>query len=459
MDAQRCNCSAELQFLIDQAEHNSPSYFDQVNNANRKEYAAYKKALLAEASHAKTDKDCIAVMARYLFFFRDEHLQISYQEAKMPVKNWNDSSAIAELFKREQTLAIDKEALYLKRGSTLEGVWRSEDGNFLIGIVKDKQLSKSLYGVIMKDRLPYWSAGQVKFQFRAKNDGSENCLVWNGARIPRVYEAHHKKDTLTIGKLFTFYRMHDTTSVVANYHYYKNDQLQLTKLSDRTIYLGIPSFDDANKNALDSLINQNQSLISSVDNLIIDIRYNLGGNSDCFDTLMNIIYTNPIEKCTGSELASVDLIKFNEHYRDSVADNEEDKKDADSVINKMKANIGHFLPAEPCTYVLDSGRRRPQKIAVLANRYTASAAEEFLYYCKQSKKVTVYGENSYGCFNYGALRGFSLPCMPYELYFPTNRSNLKTNFERTGIPPDVLLNIKNDLTWIESVQAIMENGK
>lgn len=46
---------------------------------------------------------------------------------------------------------------------------------------------------------------------------------------------------------------------------------------------------------------------------------------------------------------------------------------------------------------LDSIYQYPKKIAFLIDRNTASSAESLLLAAKQSKKASLFGENSYEC--------------------------------------------------------------
>lgn len=112
------------------------------------------------------------------------------------------------------------------------------------------------------------------------------------------------------------------------------------------------------------------------------------------------------------------------------------------------------------------GRRYPNlKIHVLINGKTASAAEHISIELHRAG-ATLYGEPTYGAFNYGLdwrirfikrIR-YRSPCDMYLIYPNRGFSRINSDYlhyEKKGIPVDV--NLSDDVDWIETVLQIISN--
>ena len=74
---------------------------------------------------------------------------------------------------------------------------------------------------------------------------------------------------------------------------------------------------------------------------------------------------------------------------------------------------------------------------VLTSKYTFSAAEEFTYNLKNLKRATIIGETTGGGANPGGMRRINEHFM---IFVPSGRAinpYSKTNWEGTGVTPDV----------------------
>lgn len=104
---------------------------------------------------------------------------------------------------------------------------------------------------------------------------------------------------------------------------------------------------------------------------------------------------------------------------------------------------------------LKKNHSNPQEIALIYNRYCASACEQFIMKMKKSKKVKTYGENSYGAFAYGAVMQSFTPNCLLQFRMPSKKFNKYLEYEYYGITPDVKLEVNND--WVKAVQLIMDS--
>lgn len=119
----------------------------------------------------------------------------------------------------------------------------------------------------------------------------------------------------------------------------------------------------------------------------------------------------------------------------------------DTVVKAMQhkgqgfvlPHINGFLPQ---LHVQEELYVNPQKVAVLIDQETASAAETLIEMVKQSMKGIIIGQHtSMGSVDSGNLRYSILPSQHYALYFGTsiNLNAYRVAIDRGGYQPDILL--------------------
>lgn len=72
------------------------------------------------------------------------------------------------------SLDVNQFGKYLHDGNpdSLEGIYKSPDGRYLIALIKDSEKGHDFIGVVVSADNPYWEEGQVKFNF-VRNDGKK----------------------------------------------------------------------------------------------------------------------------------------------------------------------------------------------------------------------------------------------------------------------------------------------
>jgi C-terminal processing protease CtpA/Prc len=114
----------------------------------------------------------------------------------------------------------------------------------------------------------------------------------------------------------------------------------------------------------------------------------------------------------------------------------------------MKAAPGEKVIDGGSVYKQDSIYDNPKHISILINDKSLSASELFLIACKQSKKVTIYGESSSG----GAgdkldAYPFSAGCENYLVRIPISKrigQVYTPAIDNVGIPPDIFIPAGSD---------------
>ena len=104
---------------------------------------------------------------------------------------------------------------------------------------------------------------------------------------------------------------------------------------------------------------------------------------------------------------------------------------------------------------LKKNRHSPSRIALLFNRYCASACEEFTVRLMDHRKVTTFGENSYGAIGYGEVNRYRTPHCALTFDLPTQKRRRYLGYELEGVPPEHVLTGPPE-TWVEEVVGWLE---
>ena len=229
-------------------------------------------------------------------------------------------------------------------------------------------------------------------------------------------------------------------------------------LSDDTFLVAIPSFDLKYKARIDKLLKQSDPEIRRRTNLIIDLRGNGGGSDVSYSALSPYLYTQPIV-CIGVDaLATEDNAAAWEALLADIPEQEgETRSQILRIAKKMRAAPeGTFVSiVKDETITLPEVFPRPSRVGILIDRVCGSTTEQFLLEARQSKKVTLFGENSGGVLDYANVRIFPLPSGQRILGIPTTRSRRlpKDPVDNVGIIPDVRIENLN-ISEAESDRAL-----
>ncbi|MEM9982763.1 MAG: S41 family peptidase [Bacteroidota bacterium] len=244
----------------------------------------------------------------------------------------------------------------------------------------------------------------------------------------------------------------------------------LETLNDNTLYLRIPSFAGSEKSKIDSLIASNRSKILSTKHLIIDIRNGTGGSDVSFESLLPILYTNPI-RTPGVEFLST---KLNNQRMYQLATNTgivedygldlsaEEMKQYRAYYDTLSNHLGEFVslsPEEVSVTTFDTVYTYPQSIGILINERNASNDEQFLLSAKQSKKVKLFGTTTQGALDVSNLFFTYSPEEDFVLVYALSKSLRIPNFviDDIGIKPDFYLDKEIPFSeWIKHTAKVLD---
>jgi len=241
-------------------------------------------------------------------------------------------------------------------------------------------------------------------------------------------------------------------------HYRRPDSdFSLRQLDTQTLLFVLPSMSIRNYKAVQEQIRKNQDLLERMPYLIIDCRGNAGGHSATWFPLKKYLQTQATLMDGSLTWASEDNAQY--LLKSSNGAPKDYRKRIKAYAKKMKKHPGQFVGSmnavreqygPPTPY--------PNKVVILTNKGCGSVCEVFTLWAKQSKKVTVMGEQTAGVVDYMALFRAIVPCKDWVFLYPMARSNRVADgraLDNIGIPPDIRLDEKTP-DWIAFAQQWMK---
>jgi len=441
---ENCNCEQALKQLIQKVETEYPGFKDKTKD--KLVYNNFKENLLIKASDTK-ESDCIELLRSYKNFYRDGHISIyQFDDGQNVQKNKSADNKVAISEK-------DFQKIIQKTTDPLEGVWRS--GSYKVGIVKS---NNEYLGFIIEADTAYWKVNEIKF--RLFKDGKANYYL-------RDHSLSEEKYELVDGWILYFnYSKYikelpkpNLSEDEFNSKINEIEGCYFKKLSEKTCLLGLSSFEHNYVERIKKLLIDNKESIESCENLIVDVRNNLGGVYEAYEDLFPYILTNSIRGVGMEFLATETLIdEIKKWY-----DDEEGKKKAEEWIKMFKAKMGSFVNTDSTDVYISKiklAERSPKQVVILANSRTASSGEAFVFDAMQSKKVKIIGTPTYGALDYGSASFFNFGCKNYKVMMPTWRSMRLPEYpiDNIGIQPDIYLD-KSVKDWINYAKEYMENNE
>jgi hypothetical protein len=417
-----CGCEQALNQLIRKVETEYPGFKDKTKNIQI--YDNFKSNLLVKAQAIK-ESNCIELLRSYKDFFKDGHMSI------YPVNSDQQNSNTENKITLNMT---DFQKRISVTNDPLEGIWRS--GNYKVGIAKS---NNEYQGFIIEADTTYWKPGEIKF--RLFENGKANYYLRDHSLSQEIY------DLVDGWVLFFQYSKYfketpkpNLTEKEIQSKRNEIDGCYFKQITGKTALLGLSSFEHNYVERIKKLLTDNKQAIETSENLIIDVRNNLGGTYEAYEDLFPYILTNPVRGLGMEFLATQTLIDDIQTWYDD----DEGKKKAQGWISLFKRNMGKFVNTDTTdVYVneIKPATLSPKQVVILVNRRTASSGEAFVLDAKQSKKVKIFGTPTFGALDYGSASFFDFGCGNYKLMMPTWRAMRLPDYpiDNIGIQPDIYL--------------------
>lgn len=462
--AQNCDCKANFEWVKKTFEENDAGFQHALNVRGLQAYAFHNKMILDKVKNAKTLNECIPILYEWLTFFRSGHIAIrpNYQPQRTTlvtsdkqVLDWETYNINTEDFKKY----LDKHnALYY------EGIW--EIAQYKIGI---KKIEDEYIGFIIESGVETWTKGQVKLRFRITPDKTNSVFyMLDRSAVESNFVTMIGRNYLQMGNHFLS-RIYPKIEEDPKYDQYIRslfaEKPYIEQLNETTLYFRMPSFLLSHKSSIDSILNVYREKILSTRNLIIDIRNSGGGSDASFRSIIPFLYTNPI-RTVGVEFLSTEL--NNQMMFDFATDpkfglDDETKKWAKESYYKLQSKLGQFVNLNESVVSIiekDTIYPYPHNVGIIINEGNASASEQFLLAAKQSKKVKLFGVNTFGALDMSNMNFVDSPCKEFQLGYTTSRSMRIPGFtiDDKGIQPDFYLDKSIPLhKWTYHVNKILNS--
>jgi len=433
-----CNCEQALSQLVQKIETEYPGFKDKTKDINL--YNSYKSSLLSKSRDLKSD-DCIGILRTYKDFFRDGHISIYKSGSSDETEKSNEKIRISsdEFNNRIQNTS-----------DPLEGIWKS--GAYKVGIIK---VDEEYKGFIVDADTAYWKPGEIKF--RLFKNGKAFYYLRDHSLSDENYELID--GWILFFNYSKYIKLQPVPKLTDDEIKAKIDEIEgcyFKKITNKTSLLCLSSFEHNYTERINKLISDNKAGIENCENLIIDVRNNLGGVYESYEKLLPYILTGSVRGMCAEFLASETLINDIQKWYDD----EEGKKRAGEWIKMFRKNMGGFVNVDSTdSYVNEiiPEKKSPKQVVILVNRRTASSGEAFVLDAKQSKKVKILGTPTYGAIDYGTACFFDFGCGNYKLMMPTWRSMRLPEYpiDNIGIQPDIYID-KSVKDWVKFAVDFME---
>jgi len=144
--------------------------------------------------------------------------------------------------------------------------------------------------------------------------------------------------------------------------------------------------------------------------------------------------------------------------------NEREKKWLKDAYQNLEQHLDSFVNLEPnkiSIKQLNNSAAYPKNIGIIINEENGGSAEQFLLAAKQSKKVKLFGSNTFGALDISNMYFVISPCKEFELGYCVSRSMRipEMSIDNKGIQPDYYLDKSVPAyQWLTFVNNIL-NGK
>jgi hypothetical protein len=419
-------------------EENDAGFQYVIDTKGKQAYNIHNQLFEDKITSIKNNYECAEIFNEWLQFFRKKHIGIEVLKNDLTENTQEMTQTFSDWKKTEVDTMAFKEYLNSKKDFDFEGIW--QDGTYTIGI---KKIDNQFIGFIIDSQAEEWEKGQVKFRiypdsaiYYMRNHSSKKTKACLASKNFLLFEG--------FSSFLRTYPEYDDKFINA----FTDGKPYLEQLNPSTLYLQIPSFHSLYVNIIDSLISEHREKILSTENLIIDLRYNGGGSDASWACILPILFTNPFRQ------NSVNIFSTpinNQLYQFA----------GEEFIEKLDNNLGKFALFDSEEYYImqfDTLYEFPKQVAILVNKYCASATEQFLLVAKQSKKVKSFGTVTDGALDFSNLNSLESPDQCFRLYYATLKRVDFENYpiDNIGIQPDYYLDKAiPEYKWIEYVNGML----
>lgn len=440
----------DFDFMVEKIVTNYAGYDSKITGDERAKLATLTSRLRLKAASASND-ELASIMTEWISFFRDKHTHI--RMSSLSRTNTNAARIVPRLNWTEATIKQRLTALGDRR-DPIEGIWSIDGNRYRLAVMRTGETAERFTVVVLSSSSEGWRPGMVKATVQRK-------------AINR-FEMEYRTGDFSIERLNASIEAEGTRFDAGDYGTWNRewpivnsardaDKLSpsstffFRRLSQDTLWLRLPDFNDNNAGILSKLMQDNAVALAATKNLIIDTRRNGGGSDFVYNPIIPYIYTKPIYSIGIEMRASADNIALRQTVADDLKKIPEGQETAKQIADQnelMRKNIGAYVQPDLLPFSirkLNQVLPFPKRVAVLIDR-AGSTGEQFLLDIRQSSKVTLFGkENSSGVLDFANVVSMPSPSGRFNLQWATSRSLRLPDdpVDEGGIAPDI--RIPNDI--------------
>lgn len=453
--AQTCDCPTVLTAVIQKTEDNYSGYFDKVNAKTKPRYHQLTDSLRTASIGITEGKDCYQLLRIYKRFFRDGHFQLSFNapEVVVPIRSIDTDEAKAKAY-----FDVHSGTLH-----PLEGIWEAVDGGYRVALMRDPLQTDKIAAVVLAAQNKKWQLGMVKFEADASGTSPYKGIYWAGdlSSSERTFPLEGNLMNIPNSGYWAREYPQKATPDELKKAQESEEAFQVKAIDSQTFYVKIPSF-GISFEMVDSVLKAHDAVIRNSPHLIVDIRENSGGMNSSFPAILKYLNTNNFKDIYSHFRSTADNLQAEKTMIDQALAQgwisaKEAKPWQDDLVKNRK-QIGKMVKSSVENMKFKEVIPNPQKVSVLMNEQCYSSAEYFVFYAKQSKKVTLFGHHTGGVMDYGNVREHKLPCPTFELRLPTTRTGWVdyAPIDNIGFQPDVKIP-DTEKDWVKFVINYRQN--
>ena len=466
----RCTCRTTAQWVLSTFESNDAGYRNLIESGDTARLQSARAAVLALEDETSMDV-CGETIEAYLASVRRGHFALEDLSPPEESQDGEDENAAEEAIRRRYQDAerMQPTSTRLADSALLSGVYAFAD--YRVDVVLTSVEPATYVGVVLSADSVYWTPGQVKFRLTDAGNGTfaadfrRRDHSTSDRRLARQLDPRR----LWVGGV-VWEREGDTTK----YRYDRAVTQQLQSLTgdlpsiynydEETVVVRLPSMEDGFVPYVDSLVATHRSDLAHTRYLIVDVRGNGGGSDMTYYPLLPYVLTEPlvVQKEFAFELLNTPTTR--QWYVDALANGTFGEAFDDFLRSRLTllpepadgrfVDISEELQSELRPAPIEGPS--PQRVGVLLDGEVGSSAEQFALDARQSWKVKLFGESTYGALDISNLVYADDPCGRYRLYYATSRTTRSAvvPIDGVGVQPDVAMDVSSDpFTAIERVLA------
>ncbi|MEO6720805.1 MAG: S41 family peptidase [Ferruginibacter sp.] len=381
-------------------------YLDKVN---RNEWDNMYKDLIIKVQQTPDDYQYYRELQRFCAYLKDGHTNIYFPKS---IETMNTMFGDYRLFLEN----IGNKAIVVRTNT-------SKKAEVPVGSEVIEVNGKPTEQYIIENVAPYIS--------------SSTAYVLKDGAVSRLLEGL-EGDTFNIKlrtpqqKIISLHLVHKKTNEESVYpEFEKRELLDFKWYDNQLAYVSLNSFDDPK---IDTLFIQKLPELYKAKGLVIDLRYNGGGNTDIGTVILQYL-TNDKLLYGAKSISRLHVPTFKAWGRFAkAADTLNDERSKKSLLSYLDKNY-YYFDYSPDTVELTAPRLVVPTVILLGHR-TASAAEDFLIYADNQSHMIKMGERSFGStgqpYMFDLVGGGSVRICTKKDIYPDGRE-----FVGYGIKPDI----------------------